>query len=238
MDSRPVLSCIVFDVDGTLVDSANDIAIAVNRWRASVEAEDIDTDLVRLLLGQGLFGLLDRAAEGVLSSSPAARMEQAYSGFVAAYADVGTSNSNLYDGVTDALRYWRDQGVALVALTDKPHRLTKDVLERFGILEYFDAIARRGHLDDRGRRVKSSDGGDVFQFVVDQTGAALEETWLVGDGIADVEMANEAGGPYLCVHSGYSTREELLAAGCDLGLAVADFEAADQFLRRMTRVWH
>lgn len=235
------VSCIVYDLDGTLIDSASDIASAVDRVREHYDLPPLGTAAVCEFIGDGAMRLLERAVLGLVedrSQRPervlpksAVDRDEMLRLFKTVYAGDPVVETELYPGVERALKHWHREGAAQVVLTNKPHDLAVAVIEALHVEHYLDLIVGRGKEDDLGRPLPSKPDPAVIDHIVEETGADRSETWMVGDGPPDIEVARAAGIPCLVVLSGYYAPERLIPLIDDLDLAKTSFEAADEHLR-------
>lgn len=128
---------IVFDLDGTLIDSLPDIRAGVNKALAQIGVAPLSADKVRSFVGGGVDVLWDRivAATGI----DPAKKPDLMAAFMAGYESSHTETT-LYPGVLDALRVLKDQGHPLGICTNKPLEPAISVLQHMGIIDFFDTI--------------------------------------------------------------------------------------------------
>lgn len=238
------VSCIIYDLDGTLIDSAADIGAAVNRVREYYGLPPLEDRLLRAFIGDGAAKLLERSVFGLVEDKnlrPArtlprsgASIEEVTNRYVDIYNEDPIINTELYDGVDVALRYWRNkQGAAQVVVTNKPHRVTMAILERLEVLPLIDLVIGRGASNEAGVYLPNKPDPKLMDFIVEQTGAPQEETFVVGDGLPDAEFAKAAGLKFVAILGGYTEPDRLLKATPDLDLAVPTFRDAYLLLRKM-----
>jgi len=240
--STPV-SCIVYDLDGTLVDSIADIGAAVNRVREHYGLPPLEERLLRAFVGDGVARLIERAVFGLVDDKnlrpertlprSGASLEEVTDRYVAIYNEDPVIDTTLADGADVALRYWRKQGTAQVVLTNKPHRVVLSILERFEILQLFDLVLGAGASNDAGVFLPRKPDPKLLDYVFEQTGAPPEETYVVGDGVPDFELAKAGGLRFVPILGGYTEPDRLLALAPDLDLAVPTFKDAYVLLRRL-----
>jgi phosphoglycolate phosphatase len=185
---RPQL--VIFDLDGTLTDSAPGIVASFRHALAAVDAEVPDGDLADRLVGPPMhhtlatLGLGDRADEAVAA-------------YRADYTRRGWSMNRLYDGVTDLLGDLRAAGVRLAIATSKAEPTARRILEHFGIAGEFDVIA--GASPDGTRAAKA----DVLAHALEQLGPLPDRVVMVGDRAHDVDGAAAHGIATVVVGWGY-----------------------------------
>lgn len=237
------VSCIIYDLDGTLIDSASDIAAAVDRLREHFDLPPLGTEVVCEFIGDGAMRLLERAILGLVED-PSRRPERVLpksavdSGellhmFRHIYAGDPVVETVLYPGVEEALESWHAEGVAQVVLTNKPHDIAESVIAALGIASYFDLVVGRGKRDDAGAELPCKPDAAIIDHILTETGAERDETWMVGDGAPDIEVARNAGIPCLTILSGYYPPDRLIPLIADLDLAKTSFEAATAHLRAL-----
>jgi phosphoglycolate phosphatase len=188
---------IVFDLDGTLVDSAPDIAAALNHALASVGRKTLSLDAIRGMVGHGGKVLLERglAATGGMD---VATLAAGFSAFIAYYEAHVCDHSHAYPGVTDALDALRDQGIALAVCTNKPEHLARGLIDALGWQGRFTAIVGGDTL----ATVKPDPA--MLHLAVERAGGGPAA--MIGDSIVDVQTARAAGLPCIAVSFGFADR--------------------------------
>jgi len=182
---------LVFDLDGTLVDTIPDLTVALNRALAELGLEEVDRDLVAQSLHEGLEGSVDaalkrQAANGTRVADPALRGEllRRYDNH---YALNVSESSRAFAGVEDVLARLRRQGAALAVCTNKSQVLSERLLSDLGLIGYFDAVI--GALPQRPRKPAPQPLWEALQ----RLGSAPAGAVLVGDSWVDVHCARAAG---------------------------------------------
>jgi phosphoglycolate phosphatase len=175
---------LVFDLDGTLIDSLDDIARAVNVMlaRRAPAAAPLTRDEVRAFVGEGARQLVARslAARGV-EDSP----DEVLPSYLRDYREGLLVQTRLYPGVAEALD--RLRGHTLAVLTNKPGDLSRTILEGLGVADRFARIWGGGDVAGK----KPDPAG--LRALMRELGARPEETVLVGDSPVDVRTARAAG---------------------------------------------
>ena len=196
-------AAVVFDLDGTLVDSRPDIATAVNRIRVELALPPLDLASVGLMMGEGSRTLVRRAladAPGA-PADEAAEFERLHGRFLEHYAAVCTVATRPYDGVdrllSDCARRW-----PLALLTNKPLAMTRALVEHLGWAARFRAIVGGDSLPYR------KPDGRTLLTVAAGLGVAPAAVVLVGDTRTDAETANAAGAAFVWVEWGYAAAED------------------------------
>ena len=180
---RPV-RLVVFDLDGTLVDSVQDIATATNRALARVAPGTPPLPLgeVRGFVGEGARVLIERSLE---RTGVDARVDDVLPVFLESYRGCLLATTKLYPGVAEALEALRDRTLAV--LTNKPGDLSRELLRGLGIADRFARIW--GPADAPAR--KPDPAG--LLALARELGAAPPETVLVGDSAVDMQTGRAAG---------------------------------------------
>ena len=195
-----VMSCVMFDLDGTLVDTAPEIADAVNETLRRLGRPALDEARIRGWIGNGAREMLAQAlaASGVGATAASAQ----WSAFSADYLDRCGTRSQPYPGVVPMLERLREAGMSLALLTNKESAFAHRVLVKHGLSEYFDAIVAGDTLP-----VKKPHP-DTINHLLQALGASADEALLVGDSAIDVRTARAAGVDVWLVRHGYA--DELL----------------------------
>ena len=190
---------LVFDLDGTLIDSAPGITEAVNGLLAPFGRPPLSVAAVTLMIGEGSTVLLERAQAatgGALSGvSPADLMES----FLRIYEALPYGPNILYPGVAETLARLQRLGHPLGLCTNKPGRVTDQVLRDIGIRAYFDAVA--GGDTQPWRKPDSRHVLDVIRKLGRHP---LAGAIMVGDSINDIQPARALGIGSVAVAYGYS----------------------------------
>jgi phosphoglycolate phosphatase len=197
---RP-LPLVVFDLDGTLVDSSADLAAGVNAMlaRAAPDAAAIPVETIRTFIGSGARNLV---AKSVAHVRAAVAPEDALPVFLEEYAARLTDSTRFYPGVEDALA--RLSGCTLAVLTNKPGDLSRRILEALGAGERFFRVYGGGDLPSR-----KPDAAGLLKLM-EEAGAGARDTVMVGDSAIDVRTGRAAGAITVGVTYGFDP--ESLAA--------------------------
>ncbi|MCU0955056.1 MAG: phosphoglycolate phosphatase [Hyphomicrobium sp.] len=220
----PPVRAVVFDLDGTLIDSVPDIAAALNRCLVARGRAVLDEESVTRLVGGGARELVARALG---PGTPPAEIDAALADFLAGYSAEPVTLTRLYPGAIELLEALRQAGVPLAICTNKPQDLTMLILGRLSLAHYFTVVWG----GEPGKPLKPD--AACLRSVCEAFGGAPAETVMVGDSLTDVDAARAAGCPVIVVAHGYERRppDSLGADAVCAGLA----ETAGEISRRLVR---
>ncbi len=194
---------VVFDLDGTLIDSAPDIADALNMVMAELGRVGFTDAKVREMVGTGWAGLLERCME-TTGGMPDQGLEWVTERFRIHYVPRSTRLSSLYPTVMDAIRELHGDGVAMGICTNKRQEATDIVVDGFGLGPYMGAVVG----GDTG--VMKPDPKHI-EVVLNKLGIGAGEAVMIGDSSADLVAARGLSMPCVLVRYGYTAKpvEEL-----------------------------
>jgi phosphoglycolate phosphatase len=191
---------IIFDVDGTLIDSAADIHSALNHGLALAGCGGIDFESSRRLISLGL----ERSLEAVLAdggfSLEAAELDRLKSECAAYYDAHLTDQTCLYAGVKETLEALRGGGAVLGICTNKRPEPTRRILSALGIGDHFGVLVARGTLP------QNKPHPAPLLAAIEALGGRRESAAMVGDSTVDIECARAAAVAAVAVTYGYSDR--------------------------------
>jgi phosphoglycolate phosphatase len=188
----------VFDLDGTLADTAADLILAANDTAAAFGWAALDPALDRALAGRGGRALLSETrARAGLAPDPAA-VESAVPPFLASYEAVIARETRLFPNALACLDALAAEGWRLGVCTNKPERLARILLDALGVGERFGALIGADTLP-----VRKPDPLALTE-TVRRLGGAPSLTVLVGDTVTDRETARRAGAPCILCRFGYA----------------------------------
>lgn len=195
MEGRRV-TAIVFDLDGTLIDSAPDIRAIANTVLSEHGADPISLADTRRFIGNGAAVFVERmsAARGI--SPDPERLTAMHARFEELYLNAA-DHSRLFPGVTETLARLQDLGLAMGVCTNKPIAPTRFVLDHFGLAGLFSEVLGGDSLP-----VRKPDP-EPLHAVFDALGARTGRRIYVGDSEVDAETAERAGVPFLLFTEGY-----------------------------------
>ena len=204
---------VIFDLDGTLIDTIPDIAAAVDRAFVSLGYAPPGEARARNWVGNGSKKLIARALASELGCQEAdldgkllARVQAV---FFDCYETGCQQYSRLYTGVLPFLQYLEARNVALACVTNKPQRFTPQVLAGVGIERFFSMVLSGDSLPE------CKPHPAPLLAVATEMAVAPTEALMVGDSRNDVEAARAAGMPVVCVNYGYNYGESVEQLGAD-----------------------
>ncbi|MGO4194344.1 HAD family hydrolase [Rhizobium sp. YAF28] len=189
---------VVFDLDGTLLDTHVDLVESLNYTIAALNLEPVTYDDLTHLVGQGARVMIERACK--LQGRPISQEElpALVERFVAHYSANMPGHTEPYPGLVAAMDSLKASGYALAVCTNKMEGLATVLLEKLGLTHYFDAIT----------------GGDTFEYrkpdarhltgTIERAGGDVARAVMIGDSVNDIAVAKNAGVPAIAVPFGYS----------------------------------
>lgn len=192
----PTVRAVVFDLDGTLIDSAPDIHAAANRLMAELALPSFDLNTITSYIGNGIPKLVERclAAAGAAERVP---LERAISLFKAFYAEEPALRTRPYPGVVEALALFANTGVRMGIVTNKAEDLSRAALADLGLAPRFEVVIGGDTLATK----KPEPEG--LLLAVDRLGASRQDALYVGDSEVDAETALRAGLRFALFSGGY-----------------------------------
>ena len=185
---------VIFDLDGTLTDSAEGIVASFRHALTEIGAEVPDDDLVGRIVGPPMHVTLGSLGLG-------AKADEAISAYRADYTTRGWSMNRMFDGIEDLLADLRAAGVRLAVATSKAEPTARRIVEHFGIDGHFEVIA--GASVDGSRSAKA----DVVAHALTQLQPLPERVLMVGDRSHDVDGAAAHGIETVVVDWGYGATD-------------------------------
>ena len=192
---------VVFDLDGTLADTAADIRDALVRALASEGLPPIDVGSVRLMIGGGPQLLVERALHRLGVPARSDLVGRLARLFHEEARRSGNPRSRLFDGAESTLRQLHAAGVRIGLCSNKPDDLCRALVRDLGIDAYIDEIL--GSSDTMPKKPDPA----LLLGVIGRLGAPPRETLYIGDSETDVATARAAGVPVMLVRHGYTSRK-------------------------------
>jgi len=221
MSATIPFAAVVFDLDGTLIDSARDMTRVLNRTLSRFARPALGEEQVRGMVGDGSAALVRQAFAATGDALTEDDLKTALTDYLDSYFQ-DDEPPVLYPGVPETLAVLADSGIRLGLCTNKPERITRKLLDALGLSPLFGALAGGDTLP-----VKKPDGRHL-SWVVEALGGGSAA--MVGDNRNDVKAARAAGMPVVAMTYGYP-RMPVQELGADILLdRIADLPDA---LRRL-----
>lgn len=212
LEARAVL----FDLDGTLVDTLPDLHAAVCAMLSEIGRPPVARDTTRAYIGKGLRVLIRRLLAGSLTATDGEdtpQHAQALAAFRRHYARENGCHARPYPGVVDGLCALKARGVPLGVVTNKPDVFIAPLLEKTGLAGFFDVLVGGDTLP----RIKPDPMPVVW--ACGRLGALPKETLFVGDSLNDALAARAAGCPVFLLPYGYNEDQDVRRLDCDAIIA-------------------
>lgn len=193
-------SIIVFDLDGTLVDTAPDLLDSLNHTLGASGAAPTDVTGFRQFVGHGARVLIERAYQAQRRALPVAEHDRLFALFLEHYGANIPGQSKPFQGVVEALDRFRAAGYLLAVCTNKTEDFSRRLLAGVGLSGYFEAICGQDTFDFR-----KPDPRHLTE-TIRLAGGEPEKSIMVGDSRTDIDTAKAAGIPVVAVDFGYTDR--------------------------------
>ena len=215
------IQAVIVDLDGTMVDTLGDFEVALNRTLAGFDLPPVNRALIERTVGKGSEHLIRSVLDHQLALPEVTAYgricvgrtevlyEPAWQAYQRHYLDINGQFSDVYPGVVEGLSAWREQGLPLACLTNKPRAFAQALLEAKGLAKFFTVVF----------------GGDSFERkkpdplpllkTCEALGTAPAHTLMVGDSQNDALAARAAGCPVALVTYGYNHGEPIADAPHD-----------------------
>ena len=202
--SKAKTHAIFFDLDGTLVDSAGDLATSVNHALALIERPTLSESTVRSFIGNGADRLMHRAITGDYDGKADSHLyTPARQAFLAHYANNVCEKSTLYPAVLDVLDLLEQSGYQLACITNKPDQFTRPLLQHLKVDRYFPLILSGDSLS------RKKPAPDQLQHAAEFFGISPRDCLMVGDTNTDIAAALNCDMSAVFVTYGYGEKSDL-----------------------------
>lgn len=188
---------IVFDLDGTLIDSLGGIAASINRTRADYGFAPLARELISSFTGDGAVKLLERSFADVALPVP---VEEAMERMIRNYADNPVTDTALYPGVAEGMKVLQESGCLLNVVSNKPVVVGEKILTHFGIMPYLTENIGGGS----GFPLKPAP--DALFYLMKKYQVSQENVWMVGDHHTDLNFALNGGVRSIFCKYGFGTQ--------------------------------
>ncbi len=194
---RP-FDALIFDLDGTLIDSAPDVCASVNRVLVETGRRELTLEETKEMIGWGGRVLVEKAMAMTGEAGTPDDIDHLLKGFLDNYAAHPVERTTVFPGVMKALERFEADGVNMGICTNKPTKTTLPVLEALGLDRFFKVVSCGDAVPHR-----KPDGRHVL-LVAESLGATVETAALVGDSESDITAAIDAGVKSVAVTFGYA----------------------------------
>jgi len=208
------VKAVFFDLDGTLIDSAEDLANSINFMLKSIGKNPYDIELIKTWVGNGATMLVKRALSGSFEVGDIDENEfkKALNIFMEHYKNNLCIKTQMYPGVKETLDKLKAKKLAII--TNKPFKFVTPILKEFKIDGYFDLILGGDSLDEKKPSKKP------LLFACEKLNVSPSDTIMVGDSKNDILAAKRAGIKSIAITHGYSQGEDI--KGLDADFVVDD----------------
>ena len=215
---------LIFDLDGTLVDTAPDLLSATNAVLRSEGRQEVDPATLRHMVGLGARSLITQAMAATGAPAEEARLPELVDRFVTHYRAHIADESMAFPGVEETLTGLQAEGARLGVLTNKPQALADLLLDALKLDRFFPVVYGAGRMS----YVKPD--ARIFHDVARELGGG--SGIMIGDSVTDVATARAAGAPVILVSYGY-TPEPAHTLGGDV--VTEDFREVPGLARKLTK---
>ena len=197
---------LIFDLDGTLIDSVPDLALALNNTKIDLNRDIFCLDMIRSWVGNGSATLIKRALSGEVNIDKNLSEElflKAHKIFLEQYRLNVCEQTILFDGVKDSLEILKNKGYTLSIVTNKPIIFVKPILEAFDIEELFSLYIGGDSMDVKKPNPKP------LLYVCDKLGFSVAQSVMIGDSKNDIIAALNCSMQSIAVSYGYNYDEDI-----------------------------
>jgi len=199
------LKAVLFDLDGTLIDSKSDIAASANITRQYYGFAPLPEEVIGTFVGLGIMNLLERAVE---SNNPI-RLKEAHQIFKGHYRDHCADATRPYPGTFELLDFLKKRKIGMGIVSNKPQEFTDLIMEKLSLAPYF------GVIFGPEATVNKKPHPEPLLVALKKLNATSSESVMIGDSTVDIEAARAAKMPVGVLTHGYGTRDILAAADPD-----------------------
>jgi phosphoglycolate phosphatase len=197
---------LIFDLDGTLIDSVPDLALALNNTMLELNRDIFCLDMIRTWVGNGSATLIKRALSGDVNIDENLSEElfnKAHKIFLEQYRLNVCEQTLMFDGVKSSLERLKNKGYTLSIVTNKPLVFVKPILDSFGIEELFSLYIGGDSLDVKKPNPKP------LLYVCEKLGFNVEQSVMIGDSKNDIQAASNCSMQSIAVSYGYNYDEDI-----------------------------
>lgn len=204
------VKAVMIDLDGTLLDTASDLATAANMMLREVGRAELPPETIQSYIGKGVEKLVKRSLTASMDGEPEAELfDRAMPIYERDYAKTLCVDTRPYPGVLDGLSALRDSGFRLACITNKAEAFTLPLLRATGLLEFFELVLSGDTLP------KKKPDPMPLLHACKQFNIEPGEMLLIGDSLNDAQAARAAGCHIFCVPYGYNEGRDVRELDCD-----------------------
>ncbi len=216
---------VMIDLDGTLLDTIPDLAIAANAMLADMDRPPLDVALIRTFVGKGIPRLVEKTYCASFGAEPVReQLDDALAKFERCYSAVNGDHTTVYEGVFEGLDHMRDMGLPLACVTNKAGRFTQPLLERMRLAPYFRHVVAGDTLP------RKKPNPLPLLHICRQLEIEPGDMLMIGDSLNDAEAARSAGCPVFCVDYGYNEGRDVREL--DIDAIVSSLLEAARLIRK------
>lgn len=206
-----MLKAALFDLDGTLLDTAPDLALAANAMRVEFGMPLLREDVIATFVGKGMENLVRRVLAGSLhiDEEPAIPIDEALANFKRHYHAVNGDKAHVFDGVLEGLQAMRALDLHLGIVTNKPAEFTLPLLDQTGLRGFFSAVV----CGDTCANKKPHP--EPIEHACELLGVTPKQSVIIGDSINDTVAGRAAGASVLVVPYGYNEGRDVRTLDAD-----------------------
>ena len=193
------ITALIFDFDGTLIDSAPDLQAAANRMLPPLGRREVSVEEVQLMIGDGVPKLVERCFAATGDVPPEEEFQKHVAAFIKDYEPRSAELTRPYDGAIAELKRLKALGIKLSICTNKPYGATMEILKALALAPYFDVVIGGDTLPG----IKKPDPRHL-QAALEKMGVTPGECAMVGDNHNDVMAAHAADLPVVLLSHGYT----------------------------------
>ena len=196
---------IIFDFDGTLINSIPDIVLAINKMLSHYKSGPLTEEQITPFVGNGAKILVKRALEYALPDQAISNefIEEAFKIYLPAYKEVVCEETYLYPGVLETLNYLDQKGYKMVICSNKPFGFMEPILDKLSIKPFF-----KYWIGEESIALKKPDAAPLLHLA-DQMNTSVEKCIMVGDSKNDILAAHNAGMESIGLTYGYNYNENI-----------------------------
>ena len=191
--------CIIFDLDGTLIDSGPDLLNSLNHVLKIEGLEKVSKNVLGNLVGGGAEVMIRKGFQHLGFNIDESKMNRYVRDFLEFYMKNCINETKLYDDVESTLKYFCDNNVKICICTNKKQYLTDKIISGFNIGKYFELVL------GSSEKMRLKPDQEMLKYCIDYTKYNPEQCIMIGDSDNDIVPANELGILSVYVNYGYGT---------------------------------